>query len=118
MRPLHSGVLLAVTLASSASIRAQTAKLTMSGIVTDKVSLKPVEAATVSVVGNLANQELTDGGGFFILSFSGSAHEGEAVRVHVEKTGYSVYDAWKSISSTISLKISLEPITSRPRIKL
>lgn len=119
MRSLPNPVLLAlsVILISSASAGAQTRRLTMSGIITDKLSHKPIEAARVNIVGNEANQESTDSEGSFILRFPESVHEGEAVRIHVEKAGYKVYDAWKPVSPPLPLNIFLEPIIQHPKTK-
>lgn len=88
----------------------QNRKLTMSGIVTDNKSHRPVEGATVTVVGNKANSDSTDRDGTFILQFSPDTNEGEVVRIRVEKTGYAVYEINKPASSAIPLQVFLEPL--------
>ena len=90
--------------------KAQDKAITMSGVVTDSKSHLPVDGATVTVVGNKANPEITERDGVFILHFSAGVREGDAVRIRVEKTGYQVYQATKSVSSTIPLLVPLEII--------
>jgi len=125
MRRGPSAAFLALTLAFSLSSDGQTKKLTMSGVVSDKQSHTPIEGATVTVVGNKANQESTDAEGSFILSFADGVREGEAVRIHVEKSGYRPYDKLVAVSSTIPLQVSLlaskaaPPLVSlRPLVKV
>jgi len=89
----------------------------MSGVVTDKQSHKPIEGATVTVVGNKANQALTDSEGSFILTFAEGVQEGEPIRIRVEKLGYRIYEALKAVSSTIPLQVSLEPAAPPPKSK-
>jgi hypothetical protein len=97
-------------------ISAQDKKLTMSGIVTDSRSHQPVEGATVSVVGNKANPEVTDRNGSVILTFSASSREGEVVRVRVEKAGYRVYEVNTPISPTIPIQFSIDRILYKKKI--
>jgi hypothetical protein len=108
---------LAIALGFSLFSHAQAKKLTMSGVVTDKESRKPIEGATVTVVGNKANQETTDGEGAFILTFVEGVQEGDPIRVRVEKTGYRIYEALKPVSSTIPLQVSLEATSPSPKSK-
>ena len=82
---------------------------------TDNKSHLPIEGATVTVVGNKANPEQTDGEGGFILHFYAGTHEGDVVRVHVEKIGYKVYEVNKAIRSTIALQIPLEPVAQQSK---
>ena len=108
---LGSGAaLLVVILAVSLSSNGQTEKLTMSGIVTDQQSRMPIQGATVTVVGNKANQEITDAKGSFVLHFAEGAREGQDVRIRIEKPGYRPYDALVPITATIPLQVFLAAI--------
>jgi hypothetical protein len=106
----------AVVLALSLSTDAQAKNLTMSGIVTDKKSHNPIQGATVTVVGNRANPDTTDSGGSFVLNFTEGVHEGETVRIRVEKPGYKAYEVLIAVSSTIPLQVSLE--ATGPKIEV
>src|SRR5258708_38063165 len=101
---------LVLILAFSVSSHGQSGKLTMSGVVTSKQSHTPIQGATVTVVGNKANQELTDAEGSFILRFPEGVREGEAIRIHVEKSGYQPYDKLVAITSSVPLQVSLVAI--------
>jgi hypothetical protein len=91
----------------------QSTKLKLSGIVTDLRSRGPIEGARVTLVGNQANPEVTDSGGFFILSFPESVPQGNSVRIRIEKTGYKSYDKWVAVSTAIPLQVSLEAAAPR-----
>lgn len=106
--------LLAIVLLSPLTY-AQDKRLTMSGIVMDSQSHLPVGGATVSVVGNRANPESTDSDGTFILVFSTDTHEGEVVRIRVQKTGYKVYEANRTASPTIPLQLPIELVQPHSR---
>jgi hypothetical protein len=93
---------------------AQDKRLTMSGIVTDSRSHRPVEGATVTVVGNKANPDTTDSDGNFILTFSASTREGEVVLIRVEKIGYRVYEVKKPVSPSMPLHLLIDRI-AEPR---
>lgn len=114
MRGCPTATLLAFVLILP-STRAQDNAPTMSGIVTDSQSRKPVEGATVTVVGNKANQESTDRDGKFVLTFSASTHQGDRVRIRVLKPNYRVWENYEPVSSTIPLPVSLEPIVSHSK---
>src|SRR5712692_2319934 len=107
MRWGSSAARLVVILAFSVSSNGQNGTLTMSGVVTDKQSHTPIQGATVTVVGNKANQESTDTEGSFMLRFAEGVREGEAVRIHVEKSGYRPYDKLVAVTSAIPLQVSL-----------
>src|SRR6266849_10019293 len=93
MRPKINAVFLIVVLALPALGRAQAKNLTMSGIVTDKKSRRPVEGARVTVIGSLAKSDTTtDIDGSFIVNFAKGVEEGRSVRIRVEKTGYAPYE--------------------------
>jgi hypothetical protein len=96
----------------------QVRRSTMSGIVTDKQTFMPVEGATVTVVGSKANPAITDVNGSFILRFTDDVHDGDTILIHVEKSGYKVYQALKSVSSTITLQVPLEAVGPRQRSRL
>lgn len=117
MKSAPNALVLAVLFVFATPLAAQTKKLTMSGTVIDKHSHEPVKSAEVSVVGNKANQDSTDSEGSFILSFSEGVHEGDAVRIRVEKSGYDIYDEWTAVSSEIPLHIYLESARSRLKTK-
>src|SRR5258708_25406109 len=90
---------------------AQAKTLTMSGIVVDGQSRRPVAGAIVSVIGNRSKSPTTtDNDGKFIITFAQGVEEGTSVRIRVEKPGYEVYDEWQSATSVVPLPVSLRPI--------
>jgi hypothetical protein len=93
---------------------AQGTDLTMSGVVTDSESHKSVAGATVNVVGNRANPSLSDGDGSFILNFGSGTHEGDSVRIRVEKSGYEIFDRLVPVSSAIPLQVRMERLSHGP----
>ncbi len=90
---------------------AQAKTLTMSGIVVDGQSRRPVAGAIVTVIGNRSKSPTTtDNDGKFIITFAQGVEEGTSVRIRVEKPGYEVYDEWQSATSVVPLPVSLRPI--------
>src|SRR5437016_3525594 len=115
MRRWINAVFLIVVLALPSLGRAQAKNLTMSGIVTDKQSRRPVEGARVTVIGDLAKSDTTtDIDGSFILNFTKGVEEGSSVRIRVEKFGYAPYEKWVAVSSTIPLQVSMNAIRAMP----
>jgi len=89
---------------------AQVKNLTMSGVVTDSQSRRPVRGATVSVIGNKAQTDTTtDSEGSFIVQLAQGVEEGNTVRIRVEKVGYLTFDKLSAVSPTIPLQILLVP---------
>lgn len=108
------GVLLVMLLLNSTPVGAQSA-LTLSGVVFEMGSGRPVESAKVIVVGGKANSEVTDSEGSFVLTFNAEVKPGSTVRIRVEKQGYKPFDKLVPVSSTIPLRISLQPLGLRMR---
>jgi hypothetical protein len=105
-------LLLSVLLALGLSGAAQVNSLTMSGIVTDNQSRRPIEGAKVVVVGNKAKSDTTtDSEGSFVLNLAQGVREGNLVRIRVEKSGYRPYEKLISVSSAIIARIALVPAT-------
>jgi hypothetical protein len=108
MKCVPNASLFVVFLAASLTGYAQQPKpLTMSGVVTDQRDHKPIQGASVTVIGNQANPDTTDNDGVFELSLPEALKE---VRIRIEKTGYKTYDKRVPVSSSIPLQISLEVI--------
>jgi hypothetical protein len=115
MRCRIKAVFLIVVFALPSLGGAQAKNLTMSGIVTDRQSRRPVEGARVTVIGNTAKSDTTtDIGGSFIVTLAKGVEEGSSVRIRVEKLGYASYDKWVAVSSTIPLQVSLLAIRAMP----
>src|SRR5262249_41443706 len=86
--------------------------VTVSGVVSAKDSGRNIGGARITVVGGRANDTVTDSDGAFVLTFAEDVKVGSAVRIHVEKQGFKPYEKLISVSPTIPLHISLEPIKS------
>jgi hypothetical protein len=115
MRRHIKTVFLILLLALPSSSGAQAKNLTMSGIVTDRQSRRPIEGARVTVIGNLANSDTTtDIDGSFIVNFAKGVEEGSSVRIQVEKFGYAPYEKLVAVSSTIPLQVSMRAIKPLP----
>src|SRR6266478_5688702 len=115
MRRRINAVFLIVVLALPSLGRAQAKNMTMSGIVTDKQSRRPVEGARVTIIGNLANSDTTtDIDGSFIVNFAKGVEEGKSVPIRVEKFGYAPYEKLVAVSSTIPLQVPMNEIRAMP----
>jgi hypothetical protein len=90
----------------------QSPHVSMSGVVQDQKSRKPIGGAKISVIGNQANPATTDEAGVFYLELSEGLKQ---VRIRVEKPGYRTSDKWFPVSSAIPIQISLEPISQEKR---
>jgi hypothetical protein len=92
----------------------QVKNLTMAGIVTDKISSRPVEGARVTIIGNKGKADATtDSEGAFVVSLAQGVKEGDTVRIQIEKAGYKPYEELLAVSSEIPLRVPLESIRSK-----
>jgi hypothetical protein len=96
----------------SLPVAAQVAS-TLSGVVSEKDSGRPVQGARITVVGGKANTEVTDSEGSFVLTFAPEVKPGSTVRIHIEKQGYKPYDKLVPVSSAIALHILVQPVGPR-----
>ena len=111
-------IVLLVTFVLSELSGAQAKNLTMSGFVTDKVSSRPVEGATVTIIGNKGKADATtDSDGAFVISLAQGVEEGKTVRIRIEKAGYKPYERLLAVSSEIPLRVSLESTKRKKRFK-
>jgi hypothetical protein len=94
----------------------QTKSATMSGIVIDAQSRRPISGAVVTVIGDRSKSPTTtDNDGKFIITFAQGVEEGTSVRIRVEKRGYVLYDKWQSVTSVVPLSVELLPVNrARP----
>jgi hypothetical protein len=82
-------------------------QLTLSGIVSDMSTGRPLGGVKITVVGSKANDVVTDSEGTFILSFASEVKLANIVSIHAEKSGYRPYTRTTPISS-VPLAIHLE----------
>jgi Carboxypeptidase regulatory-like domain len=91
--------------------RAQTGNLTISGVVTDEQSRRPIINATVTVAGDLdKSPTMTDSAGSFVLELAKGVEAGSRILIRIEKPGYETYARNVSVSPTIPLQVPLVPI--------
>jgi hypothetical protein len=113
MTPLVKVLFLIIPVGLSSLCWTQVKNLTMSGIVTDKISSRPVEGAAVTIVGDKAKAgTTTDSEGAFVVNLAQGIEVGSTVRLRIEKAGYRPYDKLSPVSSEIPLRVALQPIIS------
>src|SRR6266850_29457 len=104
--------LLSLAILLVASTAAAQAELTVSGVVSEQGSGKPLEGAKVTVVGGKVNDAVTDSNGTFILTFPNDVKLGTTVRIHVEKPGYIPFTTTTAVSSAIPVRVDLERVST------
>ena len=113
--------LLSLAILLVASTAAAQSELTVSGVVSEQGSGKPLEGAKVTVVGGKVNDAVTDSNGTFILTFPNDVKLGTTVRIHVEKPGYIPFTTTTAVSSAIPVRVDLERvkgISNKPSVAL
>jgi tetratricopeptide (TPR) repeat protein len=84
--------------------------LTLSGVVHDNTTGRPVVLATVSVVGDYAVQdEQTDKAGIFVLKLISTVKPGQIIRLRIVKEQYETYDEQIAVASILPKPILLTP---------
>jgi Carboxypeptidase regulatory-like domain len=89
------------------------APLTLSGVVIESGTGKPVPGAAVSAVGGKANPDVTDSEGKFSLTFPPDVKPGTKVRIRVVKDGYETCVRDIAASAEISVPISLKKLLTK-----
>jgi hypothetical protein len=105
-------LLLAIQLLTSVALGQS--PLTVSGVVSESGSGKPLENARVTVVGGGVNDAVTDSDGTFILTFPGDVKIGSAVRIHIDKPDYGSFTKTIAVSPTIPVVVTLERVKRIP----
>jgi hypothetical protein len=84
--------------------------LTLSGVVIESGTGRPIPGAAVSVVGGKANQDVTDSQGKFSLTLTADVKPGAKVRIRVVKNGYGIWDNYIAASAEIAEPIWLKKL--------
>ena len=108
MRPRASVLLLVLSFLCCVA-RAQT-PLTLSGVVIESGTGRPIPGAAVSVVGGKANQDVTDSEGKFSLTLTADVKPGAKIRIRVVKDGYGTWDNYIAASAEIAEPIWLKKL--------